>query len=158
MPSIEKLKDRTILKDIIKKLQSQGKHIVFTNGCFDLIHPGHIRLLKKSKSCGDVLVVALNSDRSIKKIKGKKRPILNQKARAEILSAIRYVDYVVIFDEPTPYKLIKLLRPDVLVKGADWQENNIVGREFVKKVVRVNLIKRYSTSLIIKRIIKKYGR
>ncbi len=157
MPSILTLKDKTTLRKYIQKIRSENKKIVFTNGCFDIIHPGHIALLKKAKSYGDILIVAVNSDRSIRNIKGNRRPILNEKARIKIISAIRYVDCAVIFEEPTPYKLIKSIRPDILVKGSDWKENNIVGCQFVKKVIRVKLIKGYSTSSIIKNILEKYG-
>ena len=147
MPSILTLKDKTTLRKYIQKIRSENKKIVFTNGCFDIIHPGHIALLKKAKSYGDILIVAVNSDRSIRNIKGNHRPIFNEKARIKIISAIRYVDCAVIFEEPTPYKLIKSIRPDILVKGSDWKENNIVGRQFVKKVIRVKLIKGYSMTI-----------
>ncbi len=157
MPSILSLKDRTTLRNYIQEIRSKNKKIVFTNGCFDIIHPGHIALLKKAKSYGDILIVAINSDRSVRNIKGKYRPILNEKARIKIISAIKYVDRVAIFDEPTPYKLIKAIHPDVLVKGGDWEENSIVGRQFARKVIRIKLIKGYSTSSIIKSILKKYG-
>ncbi|MFN3966677.1 MAG: D-glycero-beta-D-manno-heptose 1-phosphate adenylyltransferase [Endomicrobiia bacterium] len=142
------------LKNIIDKLKKQNKKIVFTNGCFDILHPGHIKLLKKAKSLGDILIVAINSDSSVKKIKGNKRPIVNEKNRSEIVDSIKYVDYVYIFSENTPEKVIKTLRPDILVKGSDWEFNKIVGREYVKKVFRVALLKGFSTTNLIKKISK----
>jgi len=123
--SLQRLK--TILRSSRKK-----KTIVFTNGCFDIIHAGHVRYLKKAKSLGDFLVVGLNSDSSVKKIKGEKRPIVPQKERAEVLSGLEAVDYVVLFNEPTPTKLIEAVLPDVLVKGADWASHEIVGADVVK--------------------------
>jgi rfaE bifunctional protein nucleotidyltransferase chain/domain len=144
------------LKKIVQNLKKQGKKIVFTNGCFDLIHPGHIKILKKAKESGDILIVGLNSDKSVKTNKGKKRPLLNQKARTTILSAIEYVDYITIFDQKTPYGLIKMLQPDILVKGQDWDKNQVVGRKIAKKVVQIKLAKGYSTTNIINTI-KKDG-
>lgn len=144
------------LKKIVQNLKKQGKKIVFTNGCFDLIHPGHIKILKKAKASGDILIVGLNSDKSVKTNKGKKRPLLNQKARVTVLSAIEYIDYITIFDQKTPYSLIKKIQPDVLVKGQDWGKNQIVGRKIAKKVIQIKLTKGYSTTNIINKI-KKYG-
>lgn len=151
-----KTKNIKSLKKIIQNLKKQGKKIVFTNGCFDLMHPGHIKILKKAKASGDILVVGLNSDKSVKTNKGKKRPLLNQKARATLLSAIEYVDYIIIFNQKTPYDLIKKLQPDVLVKGQDWSKNQVIGRKIAKKVVQIKLAKGYSTTNIINKI-KKYG-
>ncbi|MCF7888372.1 MAG: adenylyltransferase/cytidyltransferase family protein [Candidatus Omnitrophica bacterium] len=151
-----KTKNIKSLKKIIQNLKKQGKKIVFTNGCFDLMHPGHIKILKKAKASGDILIVGLNSDKSVKINKGKKRPLLNQKARATLLSAIEYVDYITIFNQKTPYDLIKTLRPDILVKGQDWSKNQVIGRKIAKKVVQVKLAKGYSTTNIINKI-KKYG-
>lgn len=149
--SLQRLK--TILRSSRKK-----KTIVFTNGCFDIIHAGHVRYLKKAKSLGDFLVVGLNSDSSVKKIKGEKRPIVPQKERAEVLSGLEAVDYVVLFNEPTPIKLIKAVLPDVLVKGADWASHEIVGADVVKaaggKIARVKLVKGRSTTNIIKKILE----
>ena len=143
-------------KKIINKLKKENKKIVFTNGCFDLLHPGHIKLLEEAKKIGDYLFVGLNSDKSIKKIKGEKRPILSQDARARILSAVEYVDYIILFDDPTPYRLIKSLKPHYLVKGADWKKEEIIGKEFVQKVYRVKILKNFSTTLLIKKILEKY--
>lgn len=147
-----KLKKITDLKSVICALKRKGKIIVFTNGCFDLLHPGHIKILRYAKSKGDILVVGLNSDSSIRRIKGNKRPILDQKARATLLSAISYVDYIVVFSDDTPYKLIKTIKPDYLVKGEDWQKDKIIGKEFVQDVFRVKFYPGWSTTAIIKKI------
>jgi len=148
------------LKELREKWKKQGKKLVFTNGCFDLLHLGHIRYLKKAKSLGDFLVVGLNSDRSVKKIKGEKRPILPEKERAEILSSLWFVDYVVLFDEETPERLLRELEPDVLVKGADWKLKEIVGAELVRSrggmVRRIPLYKNRSTTSVIDEIIRRY--
>ncbi len=157
MKYLSKLKDCASLKIILNKYKSKNKTIVFTNGCFDILHPGHIKVLREAKKRGDILVVAINSDTSIKKIKDKKRPILNEKARKEIISSIEFVDYVTIFNEPTPLNLIKKLRPHIIVKGGDWKVEDIVGRNIVKKIVRIKPIKKYSTTSIIKKIIGLYN-
>jgi len=150
------------LKKILERLRKQNKKIVFTNGCFDIIHSGHIRVLKKAKERGDVLIVGLNSDKSVRKIKGSKRPIMNEKDRALILDSIKYVDYVVLFDEETPYNLIKEIEPDVLVKGSDYKLNEVVGADIVIKkggeVFLVPLLKGKSTTNVIEKILKKYGK
>lgn len=134
------------------------KKVVFTNGCFDIIHAGHVRYLKKARSLGDVLVVGLNSDSSVRSIKGETRPIVPQKERAEVLSALECVDYVVVFSDPTPLKLIESIRPDVLAKGADWAAKDIVGGDAVKKeggrVARITLVKGRSTTNIIRRVLE----
>ena len=140
------------LKTIVKKLKQQNKKIVFTNGCFDILHKGHITLLKKAKRYGDVLIVGLNTDSSIKRIKGKDRPINPQNARAEILDSIKYVDYVVLFDEDTPYKLITEIKPDVVIKGKDYKLKEVVGWGIVPKIVRIDLVKGFSTTELIKKI------
>lgn len=153
-----KIKTETLtnLKKIISRLKKNNKKIVFTNGCFDLIHPGHIKILTSAKKKGDVLIVGLNSDRSIKAIKGKNRPILNQKARVQILSAITPVDYLIIFDQKTPYQIIKKIKPTIIVKGQDWPKDKIIGREFANKLISVKLTAGYSTTKIIEKI-KKSG-
>lgn len=144
------------LRGLKEKLKGRRKKVVFTNGCFDIIHAGHVRYLKKARSLGDILVVGLNSDTSIKKLKGKSRPIVGEKERAEVLSALESVDYVILFKEETPIKLIEAIRPKVLAKGADWGRGNIVGQDFVEstggKVVRVRLVEGRSTTDIIKKI------
>ncbi len=152
---MDKIKTIASLKKIINKLKKQGKKVVFTNGCFDLIHPGHIKILKEAKKRGDILIVGVNSDYSVKTIKGKTRPILTEKMRLTVLNALEDVDYITIFNEPTPYKLIKSLKPDYLVKGADWGKEDIVGKNLVDKVFRVKLLKNHSTTAIIKTILKK---
>ncbi|PIQ93199.1 MAG: D-glycero-beta-D-manno-heptose 1-phosphate adenylyltransferase [Nitrospirae bacterium CG_4_10_14_0_8_um_filter_41_23] len=139
------------LKEAVDRLKADGKKIVFTNGCFDIIHIGHIRCLKEAKALGDVLVVGLNSDRSVSLIKSN-RPINPQNHRAEILSSLEMVDYVILFDEETPYELIKLLQPDVLVKGGDWKKEDIVGSDIAKKTYSLPYVKDISTSGIIERI------
>jgi rfaE bifunctional protein nucleotidyltransferase chain/domain len=147
---------RKEVKEISKKLKEEGKKIVFTNGCFDLIHKGHIYLLQEAKKLGDVLIVGINSDKSVKRIKGEKRPILKQEERTFIIDNIKGVDYVVLFDEETPYELIKEICPDFLVKGGDYKEEEVVGGEFVKKsggkVVIIPYLENFSTTKLIERI------
>lgn len=133
-----------------------GRRVVFTNGCFDLLHPGHIRSLELARESGDVLIVGLNSDASVRRLKGLGRPVLPQRERAEILSALECVDAVVIFDDLTPRNVIAGLLPDVLVKGGDWPGDQIVGREEVEAaggtVVSIPVVPGYSTSAILKKI------
>jgi D-beta-D-heptose 7-phosphate kinase/D-beta-D-heptose 1-phosphate adenosyltransferase len=142
--------------DRIATLQLAGKRIVFTNGVFDLLHPGHVRYLAGARRLGDALFVGLNGDRSVRANKGPDRPITPELERAEILSALSCVDAVVLFDEPTPHGLIAALGPDVLVKGADWAEDAIVGRDIVEgrggRVVRVPIESGYSTSAMVAKI------
>lgn len=141
-----------------ERLRREGKRLVFTNGCFDLLHPGHVRYLSQARSRGDALVVALNSDRSVRALKGEGRPILNQQERAEVIAALEAVDYVTIFDEETPRELIEAVLPDVLVKGGDWALDEIVGREEVEaaggQVLSLPYIDGSSTTDIIERIKK----
>lgn len=154
----KKIKNLNALKKIILKLKKKGKKIVFTNGCFDLLHYGHVKYLEDAKRKGDVLIVAVNSDASLKKIKGNKRPIVNQKDRLSLIAALESVDYVVLFNKETPLEVIKELRPDILVKGADWDKKQIVGTDFVSgyggRVSTVKLIKGRSTTNLIKKIVK----
>jgi rfaE bifunctional protein nucleotidyltransferase chain/domain len=156
----QKIRERKDLLRIIKNLKAKGKRIVFTNGCFDLLHIGHIRYLEKARALGDALVVGVNSDSSVRKLKGPKRPVLPVKERTEILSGLGCVDYITIFDERDPLKLITSLHPDVLVKGGDWTKDQIVGSEVVKrsggKVVTIPFVKGASTSNLINIILKKY--
>lgn len=144
------------LAGILSRLRSKGKRVVFTNGCFDIIHVGHVDYLSKAKKLGDVLVIGLNSDSSVKKIKGKGRPINNERDRAKVLGALSFVDYISIFGESTPERLIKELKPDILVKGGDWKIDRIVGGDFVRsrggKVKRIPFVKGYSTTSLIKKI------
>jgi rfaE bifunctional protein nucleotidyltransferase chain/domain len=141
---------------ILRRLRSKGKRIVFTNGCFDILHVGHVDYLSMARKMGDVLVIGLNSDSSVRKIKGKGRPVNSQLDRARVLSALEPVDYISIFGESTPEKLIKRLRPDILVKGGDWKLDNIVGGKFVRscggKVRRIPFVKGYSTTSVLKKI------
>ena len=149
---LKKYKNLKEAKEIIDKLKSENKIIVFTNGVFDIIHPGHIELLRSAKSFGDFLILALNTDSSVKKIKGDKRPIFSLNERIKILSSIVYVDLIVSFEEETPYEVIKFLKPDILVKGGDYRIEDVIGREFVKEVKIVPYLEGYSTTKIIKRI------
>ncbi len=156
----QKIKERKELLRIIKNLKAKGKRIVFTNGCFDLLHIGHVRYLEKARTLGDALVVGVNSDSSVRKLKGPKRPVLPAKERAEILSGLGCVDYITIFDELDPLKLITSLHPNVLVKGGDWTKEQIVGREVLEssggKVVIIRFVKGASTSTLIKTILKRF--
>lgn len=154
----KKIKSLKELKNIVEKLKKIGKKIVTTNGCFDLIHLGHIKYLWQAKKQGDILIVGLNSDSSIKKYKGDKRPILDQKARSLILASLSMIDYVVIFSETTPIKLLETLKPDIHVKGKDYIAKKMIEYETVKKfggkIKTIQLIKGYSTTNLIKKIQK----
>jgi D-beta-D-heptose 7-phosphate kinase/D-beta-D-heptose 1-phosphate adenosyltransferase len=154
----EKIRAKNELRDILEGLKRRGKKIVFTNGCFDILHVGHVRCLEEAKRMGDTLVVALNSDRSVRSIKGPSRPFIPEEERAEVLSALACVDYVVIFDDPDPLELITFLKPNVLVKGGDWTPETTIGKEVVEKaggkVVIIPQIQGVSTSDIIDRIVK----
>ena len=157
MPKTKKFYERSALAKILAGLRRRGKRIVFTNGVYDLIHAGHVTLLEKSKKLGDVLVLGINSDASVHRLKGPKRPIATQADRILVLSALAPVDYIALFNEDTPYDLIQALKPDILVKGGDYKADQIVGRELVKKVVRVPLVEGRSTSNIIKKILAAYA-
>ena len=139
--------------ETVEKLRKDGRKIVFTNGCFDLIHIGHVRYLREAKALGDVLIVGLNSDRSVSSIKPG-RPVTPQDHRAEILASLTMVDYVVFFDEETPYELIKLIQPDILVKGGDWKKEEIVGSDIAKETLSLPYVQGVSTTGIIERIKK----
>jgi len=141
------------LKQHVERLKTEGKRLVFTNGCFDIIHAGHIRYLKEAKALGDLLIIGLNSDKSVSAIKPG-RPVNPQDQRAEVLSSLEMVDYVTLFDEETPYALIKLLQPDILVKGGDWKKADIVGSDIAKETYSLPYIKGISTTEIIERIKK----
>jgi D-beta-D-heptose 7-phosphate kinase/D-beta-D-heptose 1-phosphate adenosyltransferase len=144
-----------------ERLRQAGRRVVFTNGCFDLLHPGHVRYLQQARSLGDALIVALNSDRSVRELKGDKRPILTERERAEVMAALASVDYVTIFDEATPREIITALLPDVLVKGGDWGVDEIVGREEVEaaggQVMSLPFVDGCSTTDVIERIAWRYG-
>lgn len=145
---------------LIRDFQTKGKKIVFTNGCFDILHPGHSAYLAEAKALGDILVVGVNSDASVQRLKGDKRPIMPEQARARLLAALTAVDFVTIFNEDDPYQLIKLLEPDILVKGGDWDTSAIVGRDLVTarggSVQSLPFIDQYSTTSIIEEILNKY--
>lgn len=146
------------LASLCEQLQAEGSKLVFTNGVFDLLHPGHIHYLKEARALGTHLIVALNTDDSTRRIKGKKRPLMNLEERVEILAAMEMVSYVTWFDEDTPEKIIHTVKPDVLVKGGDWRIDEIVGRHFVEsyggKVLSIPFVPGYSTSNIVERITK----
>jgi len=148
----EKIKGREELAKIIEGLKREGKKIVFTNGCFDLLHAGHVTYLEEARGFGDVLVVGVNSDSSVRRIKGSERPIVSLEQRMAVLAALEAVDYVVPFEEDTPYELIALLRPHTLVKGGDWHPEEVVGRELVEEVRIIPYLEGVSTSGIIERI------
>jgi len=151
-----KLKSVDELKAISAQAKTKGKTVVFTNGCFDLLHRGHLHTLRAAKACGDVLIVGLNSDRSVKRLKGAGRPIHPQSDRAELIGALEVVDYVVLFDEAEPYDLIGALIPDVLAKGGDWSAEKIIGADIVERhggrVAVIPYLQGFSTTEIIERI------
>ena len=159
MNTQNKIVSLNVLKKKISAFRKKGKRILFTNGCFDLLHIGHVDYLEKIKGSRDILIVAVNSDASVKKIKAKGRPIQSQKSRAGVVAGLEAVDFVTIFSEETPYNTIKALKPDVLVKGADWKTKGVVGEDIVKanggKVKLVKYFKGFSTTNIIKAVLKK---
>ncbi|OGX15266.1 MAG: hypothetical protein A2166_00135 [Omnitrophica WOR_2 bacterium RBG_13_41_10] len=156
----KKIKSIKVLKAIISRLKKSGRKIVFTNGCFDLLHYGHVKYLQDAKGKGDILIVALNSDSSVRRIKGKNRPLVCQQDRVRVIAGLESVDYVVLFKENTPLETIKQLKPDILIKGADWKKCDIVGADFIKshkgEVGTVPLLKNRSTSNLIKKIAKSF--
>lgn len=152
----EKLKTVDELKSIVAQARGMGKIIVFTNGCFDLLHRGHVHILRAAKACGDLLIVGINSDVSVKGIKGPTRPVLPEMDRVELIAAMEMVDYVVLFDEPDPYNLIEAIRPQVLAKGGDWKPEDIIGSDIVQsnggRIAVIPYLKGFSTTDIIERI------
>jgi D-beta-D-heptose 7-phosphate kinase/D-beta-D-heptose 1-phosphate adenosyltransferase len=158
---MDKIYSREKLKKIIDRLRKERKKIVFTNGCFDILHVGHTRYLEEAKKQGDVLVLGLNSDDSVRSLKGQKRPVIPENERADVVAALESVDFVTIFPELTPLELIEYLKPDVLVKGGDWKEEQVVGRKSVEKwggrVIIIPEIKGSSTTNIVEKIMKVYG-
>lgn len=150
------------LKRKVRALKQKGKRIVFTNGCFDILHYGHIKYLQDAREKGDYLVVAVNSDSSVKKIKAKNRPVVGQADRLKTVAALASVDFAVLFSEDNPLKLIKALKPDILIKGADWDKKRIVGADFVEsyggKVKTVNLVRGRSTSALIEKIVRDFSK
>lgn len=155
-----KFKPISELKETLKAIRKTGGKIVFTNGCFDILHVGHVRYLKEAKALGDYLVIALNSDSSVRGLKGDKRPIVPQAERAEVLASLESVDFVTFFDEPDPYHVINELKPDFLVKGGDWGEGEIIGSDIVKasggEVLRIPFVEGSSSTNIIEKIIERY--
>ncbi len=145
-----------------RRLKLAGKRVVFTNGCFDLLHPGHVRYLQQARALGEVLIVALNSDRSVRELKGPGRPILTEAERSEVMAALGCVDYVMVFDDPTPRETIASLLPDILVKGGDWGVDRIVGREEVEaaggQVLSLPFVEGCSTTDVIGRIVERFGK
>jgi len=156
-----KISPSSRLLALVETLKVQKKKIVFTNGCFDLLHAGHVRYLTEARAQGDCLIVGLNTDRSVNRIKDPRRPLIPENQRAEVLAALSCVSYVVFFEEPDPLTLIETIRPDVLVKGADWPEEKIIGADLVRsyggRVFRVALVGGISTTEIIRRILERYG-
>jgi len=151
-----KIMPRGELSRKLKALREEGKTVVFTNGCFDLLHPGHLKYLEEARSWGDFLVVAINSDGSVKRLKGPERPILDEKSRCELIAGLHCVDFVTLFSEDTPKEIIDELLPGVLVKGGDWPTDQIVGRETVEKhggkVMNIRFEAGHSTTGIIEKI------
>jgi len=146
------------IEKFCESIRNEGKKIVFTNGCFDIIHPGHTFYLKKAKEYGDILIIGLNSDESVNRLKGAERPLNNAEDRAEVLLSLKPVDYVVVFTDDTPLELIKRVKPDVLVKGGDYKKEDIVGADFVEnrggEVVVIPFVEGKSTSALVEKIKK----
>jgi rfaE bifunctional protein nucleotidyltransferase chain/domain len=159
--NMEKLRSLEEVVQIRRWLHSEGKKVVFTNGCFDILHAGHVRYLNQARAFGDALVIGLNTDQSVRRIKGDDRPVIPEMERAEVLAALACVDYVFLFDDPTPQRVIDAIVPDILVKGADWSPDNIVGRETVEaaggKVCNVPLVDGASTTGIIETVLARFG-
>ncbi|MBP7232870.1 MAG: D-glycero-beta-D-manno-heptose 1-phosphate adenylyltransferase [Syntrophaceae bacterium] len=158
---MNKILNREMLKKELEKLSKQGKKIAFTNGCFDILHVGHVRYLIEAKKTADILVLALNSDASVQAIKGEKRPLVPQEERAEVLASLECIDYITIFSEETPLELIVFLKPDILIKGGDWPIEKVVGRNEVRawggKVELIPEVIGKSTTNIVEKILSVYG-
>jgi rfaE bifunctional protein nucleotidyltransferase chain/domain len=156
MTSADKIYTSETLEQVLQKWRAENQKIVFTNGCFDLLHLGHVDYLEKARALGDKLILGLNTDRSIRCLKGEERPLQDEMARARIMASLLFVDAVILFDEETPYNLIKQVQPDILVKGDDYAPENIVGYDIViakgGDVKTVSLVKGYSTSNIVAKI------
>jgi D-beta-D-heptose 7-phosphate kinase/D-beta-D-heptose 1-phosphate adenosyltransferase len=159
---MKKILSREALKEKIDELRKVGKKIVFTNGCFDILHVGHTQYLRKAKNAGDILILALNSDKSVRSLKGEKRPLIPENERADVVASLESVDFVTIFHELTPLELIEYLKPDILIKGGDWDEEQVVGKDSIKKwggrVIIIPEIKGSSTTNIIESILNIYGK
>ena len=149
------------IETVFSNLKKDGKCLIFTNGCFDIVHAGHIDYMEKAKALGDVLIVGVNSDESIRRIKGNNRPIVGVDYRLRLLQGISSIDYVCVFNEDTPLELIKKVKPDIIVKGEDWKDKGVVGEDFVRsyggKVELIALLPGISTSIIIDKILKTYN-
>ena len=162
MTARDKVKPAEELKEICRSVQRQGRRVVFTNGCFDILHVGHVRYLESARGLGDLLIVGVNSDKSVKQIKGPDRPLIGEEQRAELVAALQCVDYVSLFDAPDPLELIDLISPDILVKGADWPLEQIIGRDIVVgkggAVVRIPFVPGSSTTSIINRILTRFSK
>lgn len=160
MTATRKILTVQALREVCSAERERGRRIVFTNGCFDILHVGHVRYLEEARRQGDLLVVAVNSDESVKQIKGPLRPVVQERERSELVAALECVDYVVLFHTPTPLPLIEALRPSVLVKGADWPLDRIAGADFVLRnggeVVRIPVVPGCSTSDLIQRIVERF--
>jgi rfaE bifunctional protein nucleotidyltransferase chain/domain len=152
----KKIASQEEITKIVSQLQAEGKKVVFTNGCFDIVHLGHVDYLEKARNLGDFLIVGLNTDASVSRIKGPSRPIVDEKSRSRVMASFGFVDAVVFFDEPTPKELIEAIKPDILTKGKDYTVENIVGADFViqagGKVETITLVDGYSTSSVIQKI------
>ncbi|MFO7748787.1 MAG: D-glycero-beta-D-manno-heptose 1-phosphate adenylyltransferase [Desulfobacteraceae bacterium] len=159
--TVKKIVTRDRIAAAADESRAKQKTIAFTNGCFDILHAGHVKYLARAAEQGDLLILGLNSDASVRRIKGEKRPIIHQTHRAEVVSALACVDYVVLFDEPDPGNLIRAIKPDILVKGADWAENDIIGADVVKenggRVSRIELEPGISTTAIVEKIVKTFA-
>ena len=153
----DKIKEREELKEIVEGFKKDGKRICFTNGCFDIVHQGHVRYLEEAHRHGDCLIVGVNTDSSVREIKGENKPVIPLEGRMTVLAALEVVDYVVPFAEPDPFALISHLHPHVLIKGGDWNESEVVGRELVEETIVVPYIEGASTSSIIKTILHRYS-
>ena len=156
-----KVKNLDVLASLIMREKERGRKVVFTNGCFDLLHAGHVKYLQKARSLGDLLVLGLNSDASVRRLKGENRPLIDEEERAHLLAALDCIDYVVLFDENTPLRLIETLLPDILVKGGDYTREGVVGHEIVEshggRVELVEFVDGKSTTGIIEKILQRYG-
>jgi D-beta-D-heptose 7-phosphate kinase / D-beta-D-heptose 1-phosphate adenosyltransferase len=153
----DKLKEREELREIVERLKKDGKRICFTNGCFDIVHQGHVLYLEEARRHGDCLIVGVNTDSSVREIKGENKPVIPLEGRMTVLAALEVVDYVVPFAEPDPFELISVLRPHVLVKGGDWEAGEVIGRELVEETIVIPYIEGTSTSGIITTILQRYS-
>jgi len=159
---MNKILSREALKIEVERRRGEGQKIAFTNGCFDILHVGHVRYLAEARAMGDCLILALNSDASVRAIKGEKRPLIPEGERAEVAASLEAVDYVVLFDETTPMSLIEYLRPDCLIKGGDWREEDVVGGDAVRswggEVALIPVVEGASTTNIVEKILSVYGK